>query len=110
MLPLVSRGCGAPDHDGSVGAALAHDGHPCGGRHLHGLGDIRDHRQQEVPCDRMECQHPSQHPHERLDIRAHLRCPLFQPLLQEPRLEPPVPDQGIEQRQQQAGLQLRGKG
>lgn len=61
FLHLISvinrRGC-APDDDGSVCAALAHDGHPCSCGHLHCLCDIRNDDHQNVPCDRMKNQHP----------------------------------------------------
>ena len=41
-LFLVNRGRNTPDHDGAVRAALTHNGHPCGRRHLHGLRIISD--------------------------------------------------------------------
>ena len=54
----INRSRRAPEDDGAVGAALAHNGHPCGGGHSHGLRDIRDHHQQNVPCNGMKRQHP----------------------------------------------------
>ena len=59
MTSLINRSRDAPDHDGGIGTALAHYGHPCGCRHLHGLCNIGNSNQQNVPCDRMESEYPS---------------------------------------------------
>lgn len=42
VTSLINRSRDAPDHDGGIGTALAHYGHPCGHRHLHGLCNIRN--------------------------------------------------------------------
>ena len=36
----------------AVYAALAHNGHPCSGRRLHGLGNIRKEYEQKVPDEK----------------------------------------------------------
>ena len=58
VTSLINRSRDAPDHNGTVRAALAHYGHPCGHRHLHGLCNIRNSNQQKIPCDRVKSQHP----------------------------------------------------
>ena len=58
VTSLINRSRDAPDHDGGIGTALAHYGHPCGHRHLHGLCNIRNSNQQKIPCDRVKSQHP----------------------------------------------------
>ena len=58
MLFLKICGRYAPYHYGRVCAALAHYGHPRGRRRLHGLRDIGDNDENDIPYDRVKDEHP----------------------------------------------------